>query len=161
MGQFLHERFSQNEVGGFLNTYPRFRGSWAEEDFGKPGMPGPEQSPYAAITPDHWSISIRHGEVADVAVLTAGDTKQLAKAYTMTFTFPRHAALVDVEWSVIDKTLDKIPEGGWLCFPLAIDHPKFTLGRLGGPIDPATDIIPGGNRSLYAVTTGATIAGRK
>jgi alpha-mannosidase len=91
-------------------------------------------------------------------VLTAGDTKNLARGYTLTFTFPRHGPLVDVEWRVTEKTPDKIPEGGWLCFPLAIDKPHFTLGRPGGPINPATDIIRGGNRYLYAVATGATIA---
>ncbi len=158
LGQFLHERFSQNEVNRWLTSYPRFRGGWADDDFGKSGMPGPDKSPYAAITPDNWSISVQHGSVADIATLTAGDAKDLAKAYTLTFTFPHHAPLVDVEWRVTDKTPNKIPEGGWLCFPLAIDKPHFTLGRPGGPIDPATDIIKGGNRYLYAMSTGVTIA---
>jgi alpha-mannosidase len=159
LGQFLHERFSQNEVNRWLTSYPRFRGGWAEEDFGKPGMPGPDKSPYAAITPDHWTISVRHWPDADVAMLTAGDTKDLAKSCTLTFTFPRHAPLVDVDWRVTDKTPNKIPEGGWLCFPLAIEKPRFTVGRPGGPIDPATDIVAGGNRHLMAVASGVTIAG--
>jgi hypothetical protein len=64
---------------------------------------------------------------------------------------------VDVKWSVESKTPEKIPEGGWLCFPFHVEKPTFTVGRLGGPIDPAKDIIAGTNRYLMAVATGVAI----
>ncbi len=159
LGQFLHERFSQNEVNGWLATYPRMAGGWAGEDFGKPGMPGPDKSPYLAITPGHWSISVRHGPLGDTAMLTAGDTKGLARSYSISFTFPRHSALVDEEWRIDGKIPDKTPEGGWLCFPLAIDKPHFVVGRPGGPINPAADIVRGTNRHILAVSTGVTLSG--
>ena len=57
------------------------------------------------------------------------------------------------------KTPNPIPEGGWLCFPFAVEKPHFTLGRPGGPIDPAKDIVPGTNRHLSAVSTGVAITG--
>jgi hypothetical protein len=89
--------------------------------------------------------------------LSAVDTKGFAKKYTLTFTFPRNAAYVDVQWFVDSKTPEKQPEGGWLCFPFAVEKPTFTVGRLGGPINPATDIIPGSNKYLMAVNTGVAI----
>ena len=100
-----------------------------------------------------------HDAVADTARLVAGDTRGLAEAYTMEFIFPRHEASVEVQWRVEHKTANPIPEGGWLCFPFAVEKPRFTLGRLGAPIDPAKDIIPGTNRHLAAVSTGVVVAG--
>lgn len=187
MGQFIHERFSKHEVDRFFKAYSRMPGGWALDDLGKPGMPergqqekvlenihatapgepnpgamgkpGIPDASYLAITPTNWSIRIQRMPDVDIAVLTAGNTRGLAKAYTLTFTFSRHVPSVDVEWSVTDKTPDKMPEGGWLCFPFAVKNPRFTVGRLGGPIDPAKDIIPGANRHLMAVTTGVAMTG--
>jgi hypothetical protein len=188
LGQFLHERFSKNEVDRFFKAYSRMPGGWALDDLGKPGMPGRDQqekvlenmhatapgqpnpgamgkpgipeSSYGAVSPTDWSMRIQRTPDVDMAVLTAGNTRSLAKAYTLTFTFSRHAPSVDVEWSVEDKTPDKMPEGGWLCFPFAIIDPLFTVGRLGGPINPATtDLVPGANRHLMAISSGVAMTG--
>ena len=157
VGQFLHERFSKNEVDNWFNTYSRLKDGWALNDLGKPGMPGAAEIPYLAFTPNDWKISVMHSTVADIATLTAISANGFAEGYTLTFTFPRDAAYVDVEWTVESKTPDKQAEGGWLCFPFNVEKPTFTVGRLGGPIDPAKDIVPGANRHLMAVTTGVAI----
>jgi len=156
LGQFLHERFSEKEVDAFFKAYSRMAGGWALGDFGKPGMP---QTPYRALSPSNWKLSARHSPFADVAVLEAGDTEGLAKAFRLKFTFSRYNDSVEVEWTVEGKTPDKTPEGGWLCFPFAVVQPEFKLGRIGGPVDPATDIIAGANRHLFAVDAGVSIAG--
>jgi hypothetical protein len=157
MGQFLHERFSSNEVDKWFNSYSRIKDGWGLNDLGKPGMPTADKVPYLAFTPDKWKLSVSHTNVADVAVLSTIETQGFAKSYTIVFTFPRNEAYVDVEWKVDSKTPEKHPEGGWLCFPFAVDNPTFTIGRLGAPINPATDIIPGTNRYLMAVNTGVSI----
>lgn len=157
IGQFLHERFSSNEVDKWFNAYSRVKTGWGLNDLGKPGMPKASEMPYLAFTPDSWKIAVTHTTVADIATLTALNTNGFAKGYTLTYTFPRNAAYVEVEWAVDSKTAEKQPEGGWLCFPFNIDKPTFTVGRLGGPIDPAKDIIPGTNRHLMAATTGVAI----
>ncbi|MGO9110886.1 MAG: hypothetical protein ACLP9L_16820 [Thermoguttaceae bacterium] len=157
LGQFLHERFSRKEVDAFVAAYCRHEGDWESNDFGKNGMPGPDKSLYAAITPSHWTLAVDCNDVVDTARLVAGDVRGLAEGYTMEFTFPRHEPSVELKWSVNHKTPNPIPEGGWLCFPFAVQEPQFTLGRLGAPIDPATDIIPGTNRHLSAVSTGVAI----
>jgi hypothetical protein len=126
---------------------------------GKPGMPDAAHSPYMATTPSDWKIEEKFNLIARVVTLTAGDTKGLAKSYVLTFTFPYNAVHIDIEWQVIDKTAGKIPEGGWLCFPLAAKNPRFTVGRPGAPIDPTKDIIPGGNLHMMAVTSGVAITG--
>ncbi len=158
VGQFLHERFSTKEVfGRFFSKYSRIQDSWGLNDIGKPGMPDAEKSPYLAVTPDNWKLDAAHGDAADTVTLTGCDTKGLAKAYTVRFTFNRFEAHVEVEWAVDAKTPDKTPEGGWLCFPFAVADPLFTVGRLGGPVNPATDIVSGANRHLMAVTSGVAM----
>lgn len=156
LGQFLHERFSRKEVEGFFRSYSRMAGGWALSDFGKPGMP---DTSYQAVSPGAWKLSVRHSPFTDVATLTAGDTKGLAKACTLKFTFSRYNDSVEVEWVITEKTPDKTPEGGWLCFPFAVEQPEFALGRLGGMVNPAADIIVGAGRHLYAVNAGVSISG--
>ncbi|HEY9262856.1 hypothetical protein [Chitinophaga sp.] len=157
IGQFLHERFSTNEVDKWFNTYSRIKEGWGLNDLGKPGMIGADKAPYLAFTPDHWNLTVTHSAIADIATLTTEQTNGLAQKYTLVFTFPRNAAYVDVEWLVAAKTADKQPEGGWLCFPFAVTKPHFTVGRLGGPIDPKTDIISGSNKYLMAVHSGVSV----
>jgi alpha-mannosidase len=157
LGQFLHEQFSENEVKTFFDAYSRAGEGWAVNDFGKPGMPSAQRSPYDAITPSSWSMAVRNTPAADIVTLDACDRKGLARQCSLTFTFPKKSPYVDVAWRVKDKTPNKIPEGGWLCFPFAVDKPQFTLGRPGGPIDPTRDIVPGANRHLAAVSTGVAI----
>lgn len=157
IGQFMHERFSTHEVDKWFNEYSRIKEGWGLNDLGKPGMLDAEKAPYVNFTPNTWKIKVAHSAAADIATLTTTATNGYAAAYTLTFTFPRDAVYVDVEWTVDSKTADKQPEGGWLCFPFKVEKPAFTIGRLGGPINPATDIIPGTNRYLMAVNTGVSI----
>ena len=159
MGQFLHECFSSIEVDKWFKTYCRIKDPWALDDLGKPGMPAADKVPYQAYTPDNWKISTSHTEYSDIATLTTSETQGLAKNYTMVFAFPRNEAYMDVEWKADSKTPEKLPEGGWLCFPFAIEKPIFTIGRLGGPVNPATEIISGTERKLMAVNTGVAITG--
>ncbi|MEO6284336.1 MAG: hypothetical protein ABIN80_22080 [Dyadobacter sp.] len=156
-GQFLHERFSSNEVDIWFNKYSRIKEGWGLNDLGKPGMAPATQVPYQAFTPDDWQMNVEHTEAADIATLTSKNTNGLAKQYTIVYTFPRQAAYVDIEWFVDSKTAGKHPEGGWLCFPFAVKDPTFTVGRLGGAIDPAKDIISGTNRYLMAVNSGVSV----
>ena len=153
LGQFLHERFDQARMLAFHNAYGRPGYSWPKGDL-------PNGTTYDALTPREWKISIRRSGAADIATLSAADTLGLAKGIDIVFTFPRHQPYMEVGWRVTDKSPNPLPEGGWLCFPLAVSEPRFLLGRLGGPIDPARDIVPGANRHYFCLNTGITVAGR-
>jgi alpha-mannosidase len=157
MGQFLHERFSTHEVDEWFNAYSRIKDGWGLNDLGKPGMLSAEKAPYQAFTPNAWKIDVVHTNVTDIVTLTASATAGYAAGYTLTFTFPKGAPYVDLMWAVASKTPDKQPEGGWLCFPFNVSQPTFTLGRPGGAVNPATDIIPGCNRNLMAVNSGVSV----
>ncbi|MBN8457651.1 MAG: hypothetical protein J0M04_07430 [Verrucomicrobia bacterium] len=159
-GQFLCEKFSTKEVfDRFFKLYSRIQGGWGLNDIGKPGMPDANKNPYREITPGAWTCSIAAHDAADIVTLTASELHGIATGVSIRFTFPRDERWIDVRWDMKKKSADKNPEGGWLCFPLAVPDPRFTVGRLGAPINPATDIIPGCNRHLMAVSTGVALSG--
>jgi hypothetical protein len=163
LGQFMHERFSKTNVMAFVDAYTtqyaRNRG-WAEKDFGKPNLPGPDQLPYARITPSNWRVSTLDNAFGKTLVLRMRNAEPVAKSITLKYTLCHDRPYLDIEWAITDKTPNPIPEGGWLCLPFAIDHPTFKLGRLGSIIDPARDIISGGNRHLLCLNSGMTVTGR-
>ncbi|HWQ93559.1 MAG TPA: hypothetical protein VN673_17985 [Clostridia bacterium] len=160
LGQFLHERFDYQHMLDFFLAYNRVPtpGQPAWDCFVKQDFP--TNLPYAALTPTTWRLLHQRTPTADVAILTASDTLGLAKGFTLIFTLDRHQPFLDVEWRVTDKTPDPIPEGGWLCFPFAVDQPEFLLGRLGGPMNPAKDSVTGANRHYFCLNTGLTITGQ-
>ncbi len=155
-GSYWYERFASTNVDDFVKSYCRRFVS----DFGKPGMPGPDKSPYAALSLTNWTVAMQASPLAKTIILRSADAAPLAKAVTLKYTLYDSQPYLDVEWVVEDKTPNPIPEGGWLCFPFAIDQPKFQLSRLGSLIDPAKDILEGGNRHLLCLNSGLTITGR-
>ena len=157
LGQFLHERFSQNEVLRFVGAYNRAHQRNINSDFGKAGLPPPDKVPYTALTPKNWTAKHVHTALGDEVTLMAGDTLGLAKGYEMRFFFPDHTACVDISWKVTEKTPDPRPEGGWICLPFNVAAPSFRVGRIGGTIDPAKDIIFGANRNLMCVDRAITV----
>ena len=160
-GQYLHQRFDTNDVFSFVTNYTRdWKGkNWVFKDFGKPNMPDPAHSPHAEITLTNWTCSIQDYATAKSITLRCADAAPLAKAVTLTYTLYNDQPYLDIEWSIDDKTPNPIPEGGWICLPFQIDNPVFRLARLGSIIDPAKDIIDGGNRRLLYLNSGMTVTG--
>jgi hypothetical protein len=160
-GQYLHERFDATNVATFIQNYsPVWKEkSWVYQDFGKPNMPGPEQSPPAEMTLTNWSVSVQADAVAKSIVLRCPNADPLAKAVTLKYTLYEAQPYLDIESEIDGKTPNPIPEGGWICLPFAIEKPEFRLGRLGSIIDPARDILDGGNRHLLCLNSGMTVTG--
>ena len=154
LGQFLHERFSRNEVNRYSKIYNERE---KNDGLSKPGMPDVAHSPYAAITPSGWRARMKRSPLGVEVVMTPDDTKGLAKAYEMRFSFPDHLPCVDITWRVEDKTPDPIPEGGWLCLPFNVEGPTFRVGRIGGTIDPTKDIIFGANKDILCTDRAITV----
>jgi hypothetical protein len=158
-GSYWHERFAVTNVNAFVKSYSRFQGGWAANDFGKPGMPGPDQSPYAMFLLTNWTVSVQASALAQTIILHSADAAPLAKSVTLKYTLPAGQPYLDLEWTIDEKTPNPIPEGGWLCLPFNLEQPKFELARLGSLIDPARDIIDGGNRELLCLNSGMTVTG--
>ena len=153
LGQYLHETFSYAQTLDYYNRYCTMNNSFNAT--AKPNMPPGAQ--YSAVTPANWTATISKSPFQTIVTLTAGETRGLAKGVSMTFTFPNDSPGLEAGWRVDGKVADPIPEGGWLCFPMAVQDPRFLVGRLGGPTDLAKDQLPGGNRHLYGVQSGVAL----
>jgi len=145
-------------VQAFITSYCRGN-TWMTNDFGKPGMPGPDEAPYARLTLTNWIASMQEDGLAQSVTLRCSDAAPLARAVALKFTLYEDQPYLDAEWTIEAKTPNPIPEGGWLCLPVAIDQPEFRLARLGSVMDPARDFIEGANRHLFCLNSGMTITG--
>jgi len=108
----------------------------------------PEDITYLATTPSDWSMSTIWSSTAIKVTLITIKAAPIAQSVSISFTFPKAFAYVDVQWNIDNKTPNTLPEGGWLCFPFKVNQPKYILGRLGGAMDLVKDQIVGGNRYL-------------
>ncbi|WP_158617975.1 glycoside hydrolase family 38 N-terminal domain-containing protein [Chitinophaga lutea] len=152
LGQFLHERFS------YAQTMDYHDRNYTRNNHGagaKPNMP--KDITYLATTLSSWTIKMERSAMADKVTLVTEQAAPVAGSVSIEYTFPAAFPYVDVEWSIKDKVPNTVPEGGWLCFPLNVRQPQYTVGRLGGAMDLAKDQIVGGNRYLYGVQTGASL----
>lgn len=158
LGQFIHERFSKANVDGFLKAYCHVYYDWhgfPYYDFNKPRLdPG---LPYLAVSPRDWVLRLEREAAGDRATLTSTNTSGLADAYRLVFFFPNHQPSVDITWSVENKKPDLVPEGGWICLPLAVKQPVFRVSQTGAPFNPAEDVVPGSNRHLFSIDHGISI----
>ena len=158
-GSYMQERFAKTNVDAFVKSYCR---GWAlrpASDFNKP-IPESEQLPYAVLTLTNWTVTVQTSPLGKSIILHSADAAPLAKSVSLKYTLPAGHQYLDVEWTIDDKTANPLPEGGWLRLPFNLDEPKFELARLGSLIDPARDILDGGNRELLCLNSGMTVTGR-
>jgi hypothetical protein len=89
--------------------------------------------------------------------MTTSLTQGLAESYSLNFFFPNDQQYVDISWSVANKVPELIPEGGWLCFPLAIDNPAFRISHVSAPFSPDKELVAGSNHHLFSIDYGISV----
>jgi len=158
LGQYLYERFDTRNVAEYLKSYLKTSPGWAIADLGKPGMRPAEEVPYAAASPEGFSLEMRRSGVAAAALMKAPAGRAVPHAVSLAVRLYAGRPFVEFEWAVADKTPDPWPEAGWLCFPLKVEKPAFRLARLGSIVDPARDVIRSTNHDIYCLNGGLTVA---
>ena len=159
-GQYLHEKFSIEEVAAYAKAYIRgdFNNNrWAYVHIGKPNMPPASETPYRALTPANFTVTgTKSGNTTTIEMIA--DPKDTGVNYPVTTRVHMvdDVPYVDLELT-IDKPADNRPEAGWICLPLKVDALRFRVGRNGFIMDPVKDIVPGANHNLYAVGTGVAM----
>jgi alpha-mannosidase len=156
LGQFLHEQFSKKDVDAFMKAYNHVYYDWygfPYYDFNKPKLDS--TLVYSQKTPSGWSLSVTSDATGHRAVLTTRNTLGLAEEYSLKFFFPANSPCVDITWSVTGKTPELIPEGGWICLPLAVENPNFRVSHVSAPFTPEKDLVPGTNNICSPSITGS------
>jgi len=164
-GQYMHEKFSADEVAGYCDSYIRGEKNkegweefyWAYAVLGKPNMPPASEVPYRAMTAGGSTLSkSRCGNTTTFVMQAAREETGIDYPVTTRIHLYDDAAYVDLELT-IEKPADVWPEAGWIFLPFKIDEPQFRVGRNGFIMDPAKDIIAGAHRYMYAVGTGVAV----
>lgn len=156
LGQVVLERFSAEDAGAFVHAYVKIRADWATNELGKPNLPPSSEAPYRVWTPRQARLRILRGpHQTEARMETVGEGP--LPAVTTRWILPAHAPYLDLEVTLHDKAADPWPEAIWIALPFDLAEPRFRLGRPGSIVDPATDIVPGANRHLFAVQTGVAL----
>jgi hypothetical protein len=164
-GQYVHEKFSADEVAGYCESYIRGEKNesgweefyWAYAVMGKPNMPPASEVPYRALTAGNSTLRrSRCGNTTTFVMQAACNETGIDYPVTTRVHLYDDAAYVDIELTIV-KPADIWPEAGWICLPFKLDEPQFRVGRHGFIMDPAKDIIIGAHRYMYAVGTGVAL----
>jgi hypothetical protein len=156
-GRYLYERFDANQVAAYVKAYVKINADWAQTEIGKPAMPSATEAPYSAVGPENCTLKLDRGVSSVCAEMTSKAGGALPHAVTTKVILYQDQPYVDFEVTLRGKPADPWPEAGWLCFPFAVEQPRFRVGRQNSIIDPTRDIVAGANRHLYGVTSGVVL----
>jgi alpha-mannosidase len=159
-GQILYERFDSNQVAAFVSAYVKSTAHWATNELGKPMLPPASVSPYQAVSPTNFTATYRSSFFAAEAILTAPASEAVPFGVTTRYLFYNGLPWFDLEVTLHQKPADPWPEAAWICLPFELEDPQFRLGRLGGIVNPARDLVPGSNHHLHAIHTGLAVFDR-
>lgn len=158
---FLYQRADAKKTDGFLESYCIDRSSWVLSEFTKRGLP--------RDVPETWSSpktirSLRHrtdteSEAQTIDIVYEADAALPFSELTLSMTLYENRPEVRLTFRGKAKQPDTWPEAGYFCFPLDIERPQFRLGRLGGILDPARQIVRGSNRHFQWLRTGVAVFG--
>jgi len=175
LGQYLFEQFSANEVFDYIGEYDqnpdwgsaRKRGVYhgapvteqsmmnSGQQMGKPHMPLDVK--YSANYAANGTLELERDAVSKTAVVSIPPSGKNPDPVTLRIRLYDNMPYLDFEWEIKDKTPNRIPEGGWLCFPFNLKNPEWKLGRIGATTDPAKDIIGDNNFHLFAMQSGVSV----
>ncbi|MBL9136411.1 MAG: hypothetical protein JNK85_11110 [Verrucomicrobiales bacterium] len=166
-GAFLYERYSRREVDQFVADYVKISADWATNELGKPLMPSADEVPYRAESVRGFEVEYHRTPIGVEAVMKSrvavgGDAAAPSGCgVTLRVRLPANLPWVELEMTLTDKAARPWPEAGWWCLPFRIESPEFRLGRLGGVVNPAADLVPGSNHELFALNGGMIVVGAR
>jgi len=154
-GQYLYERFSKKDAEDYTNVYVKAMGKeWANAELGRPNLTeGPHITEKGGIA----KMAFTKSALGVSATMLFAPTKNIPHDYSITLNLYADAPYAELVWNINAKPAESWPEAGWISLPFNVDNPSFKLGRLGGVIDPAKDIIKGSNVDYGFLNTGMSI----
>ncbi|WP_169853110.1 glycosyl hydrolase-related protein [Anaerohalosphaera lusitana] len=153
-GQYLYERFGKKEVQRFLDQYLKIHTGWAYNDMGKRDLPDIKY--YSGSTADA-TLDLEKDSNRVTAKMAADPGDKIRHKHGVSVTLYKDRPYIDIEWQVYDKEFNAYPEAGWISLPFKIDNPSFRLARLGGMIDPVTDIVDNTYKDVSCLNGGMAV----
>jgi hypothetical protein len=169
IGLYRYETFGKSNYDRWFDEYVeniRETHSWAEADFGKPGMefslPKPEHQLY---TPILQNLRYTSSSTEDLVVAKLTLSSDIMK-YTgapqevwLKYAFNKSSDRCDITLQWNNKRAFRLPEAAWLFINPLVDNPnRWELGKMGQWISPLF-VVKNGNRNMHAVNEGVRYLG--
>ncbi|RAP77561.1 DUF5054 domain-containing protein [Paenibacillus montanisoli] len=140
--------------------------SWADADFGKPGMEFAEPRPaHLRFSPRLNRIAARSEEDYDLVQLRLEMEEECVTVHGaprevhIQYKFYKEQKKIETELSWFDKQAYRLPEASWFSLNLKVDNAnQWKLDKMGALVSPL-DVVKNGNRSMHAVNTGVYYEG--
>lgn len=156
-GQYLYERFDQDQVKAFVKAYVKIDAEWGTNELGKPSLPPAAQAPYRAASPENFVARYEQTAHSVRVEMRAPAGAGVPHGVTTRLTLSLDQPWVELAVTLTEKPFDAWPEAGWICLPFKMEEPQFCLERLGSLVDPSKDIVAGCNFHQFALSGGMTI----
>lgn len=153
-GQYINERFAKTQTDKYAKDYIKAGWDWAYQELGRINL---DDTPYKKSSGKNVEIEFFKDGLSVSATMKFKGDADLNHNYSMVFTLYENKPAVEVIWSISGKPAEAWPEGGWISFPFNIENAQFKLGRLGGVIDPAKDIVKNSNLDYGFINTGVGV----
>ncbi|MEH7009832.1 DUF5054 domain-containing protein [Neobacillus niacini] len=164
LGIFQYETFSKECYDRFFKEYVtnlEIHHSWADNDFGKPGIeyvkPRPKHQRYPAALK---SLHLKRNTDCDIVRAELKLPKEVCEQYgapkklAVIYTFNKDEPIVDIELHWNDKQACRLPEASWFSFVPLVDNPNaWFMDKLGERISPLS-VVKDGNRNMHGVNSG-------
>jgi alpha-mannosidase len=154
MGEYLYERFGKENTSRYAKDYIKGGWDWAPAELGRINL---GDDPYRSVTGSRPKVQLEKVGLSASVWLSFTATSGMPHDYSIRYRLVTGRPDLEVAWAISGKPADPWPEGGWLCFPLNIDNPRFMLGRTGGLSDPARDFVKGSNFDYCFVQEGLAV----
>jgi hypothetical protein len=148
---YRYDIYGKREIGDYLDAYAFNLSEWYMADFGKPDYPEIDHRKYE---PSIESVSIRREAEFQEVVCRFKNPEEAHSVYgdasrmSLTAVIYDACAWVDFEYRLEAKEATPFLESGHVVFPLAAADPRYAVSKIGGVIDPTTDIPENANRVL-------------
>jgi hypothetical protein len=113
LGQYLYERFDDDNVKSYLAAY----GTTDPWVLCKSHLPPANQVPYAAASPKGFALTARADAVSATATMSAAAGTEVPHTVSTKVTLCRDMPMVDLEWSIKNKSPDFWPEAAGSAYP--------------------------------------------
>jgi alpha-mannosidase len=155
-GGYVYEHFSKVQTESYAKDYIKGGWEWAPAEIGRPNL---SNEKYRQVHPAPYNVEYEIDNIRVSAILQFRRDGNNPHDYTLIYSLYKNLPFVEVQWGIFGKSPEPWPEAGWISFPLNVDSPVFSLGRLGSVVDPAKDFIKNSNQDYCFVNTGIAVTG--
>jgi len=169
LASYRYQTFDERDEARWVGEYCRNlqeNACWAIPDQAKPGLAIAETLPATVFAPSVVSAERYDDGGATIVRLklqlpeAACESWGAARNITLAYRFAQAPDPIEVILELCKKDASRLPEASWLGFRPRTDPGRWSLTKLGSPVDPRA-VVSRGNRNLHAVSAVTHTAARK